>query len=149
MNDHEHDHEHEHDHDDSDQNASASLHGSANEPFGLTLELSELGIKAAQQFQKDNAAWQGMPLRVYLSGKGCDGFEYGVCFDQQDPGDQVFHFGSITLVCDPETFKFIAGSTVNFVDDERGRGFVVENPRHKQFRGKFYKRKGWEERLKI
>jgi iron-sulfur cluster assembly accessory protein len=138
----------EHEHDEK-QLSTTSMQDAPNDSTGLTLELSEVGIQAAKQFQQENAAWQGMPLRVYLSGKGCDGFEYGVCFDQQDPGDRVFEFGNVTLVCDPETFKFIAGSTVNFVDDERGRGFVVENPRHKQFRGKFYKRKGWEERLKI
>lgn len=143
------DHEHDHEHDDLDQDQTESTSDSAKDPTALTLELSESAIQAAKQFQSDNAAWRSTPLRVYLSGKGCDGFDYGVCFDLQDPGDRVFLHDSITLVCDPETFKFIAGSTINFVDDERGRGFVVENPRHKQFRGKFYKRKGWEERLKI
>lgn len=142
--DHEHEHEHEEEHD-------VPVDPSAGPAPRIpsTLFLSAGAVAAAQQFRVNNPEWQTMPLRVYLSGKGCDGFDYGVCFDQRDPGDHFFTQDSIEFVCDPETFKFIAGATIDFVDDERGRGFVVENPRHKQFRGKFYKRKGWEERLKI
>ena len=138
--------EHEHDEDAGfADNASASADSSIS---SSSLILSESAVAAARQYRIDRPEWGATPLRVYLAGKGCDGFEYGVCFDQRDPGDHFFSQESIDLVCDTETFKFIAGATIDFVDDDRGRGFIVENPRHKQFRGKFYKRKGWEERLK-
>lgn len=140
----------EHDEENLDHNNSSNSNfESARASIRPELLLSDRAIAAAKQFQAENENWRGQPLRVYLSGKGCDGFDYGVCFDQQDPNDQVFDIQTIRLICDPETFKFIAGSTIDFVDDERGRGFIVENPRHKQFRGKFYRRKGWEDRLKI
>ncbi len=144
---HDHDEHEDHDHGEEAQELQAPPSASKNIPS--TIFMSENAVAAAIQFKKTNPDWETMPLRVYLSGKGCDGFDYGVCFDQQDPADHSIMHGSVNLVCDPETFKFVVGSTIEFVDDERGRGFIVENPRHKQFRGKFYKRKGWEERLKI
>lgn len=141
------DHEHEHDHNEELDHPESIA--SVASPIAATILMSDNAIQAAIKFKTENPDWQSMPLRVYLSGKGCDGFEYGVCFDQQDPEDHSFVYGDVNLICDPETFKFVVGSTIEFVDDERGRGFIVGNPRHKQFRGKFYKRKNWEERLKI
>lgn len=90
-------------------------------------------------------------LRVYLEGKGCDGFTYGVSFDNQSDNDLVFPQAgdnySIDLVCDPDSYNFLKGAVITFVDDERGRGYLVENPRHKRYRGKFYKKKVWQKRL--
>lgn len=119
-----------------------------------TCEIS-LDAKAIQQafaYKKNNPQWEEFCLRIYIAGKGCDGFNYGVSFDPVEPNDlRSIHSDeegqSIQVVIDPETYKFVRGSTVTWVDDERGKGFLVENPRHKKFRGKFFKRAGWEERL--
>ena len=90
-------------------------------------------------------------LRVYLEGKGCDGFTYGVSFDDLDCKDQIFlqNLGdqTVKLICDPDSYQFLKGSTITFEDSEIGRGFVVNNPRHRRFRGKFYKKKVWQDRL--
>lgn len=86
-------------------------------------------------------------LRVYLDGKGCDGFFYGVSFDQRSTDDLIFPHSGLNVICDPESYKFIKESTVEWVDDERGQGFLVDNPNHRKFRGKFYKREQWQDRL--
>lgn len=118
------------------------------------VEAIVLDQEALQQTQKlaKHPEHQGKPcLRVYLEGKGCDGFTYGVCFDQKLPNDYVFPHPfvdeTINLVCDPDSYQFIRGSSITFVNDERGAGYVVDNPRHKRFRGKFYKKKIWQQRL--
>ena len=105
-------------------------------------------VVAALRFRDENTSFQGLDLRVYLSGKGCDGFEYGVSFDAREPEDRVFVVNKdLSLICDERTLEFVSGSTIIWVDDERGRGFLVENPGHKKFRGKFYKKSAWITRL--
>ncbi len=114
---------------------------------GPLITLTPRAIEAACSLRAGNAEWTEFDLRVYLSGKGCDGFEYGVSFDARQDLDLAEAFDSIVTIIDPETAKYVGGSTIDWVDDERGRGFLVENPNHKKFRGKFFKRKGWEEKI--
>ena len=111
------------------------------------IQLTPAAVAAAQDYAVAAPEWRDKPLRLFISGKGCDGFEYGVSFDASADDDHVFDYGLVTLVTDPETMLFCAGSVIDWVDDERGRGFLVTNPRHKHFRGKFYKRRNWADRL--
>lgn len=96
--------------------------------------------------------WQAQSLRVYVAGKLCSGFSYGVSFDS--PAGDDCHFPhrladgtSLDVIVDPESIKFIDESVVDWVDDQRGSGFLVENPGHKKFRGKFFRAKNWQRRL--
>lgn len=86
-------------------------------------------------------------LRLYLEGKGCDGFTYGVAFDDPSDDDVRISFGAVEVIVDPETMVFVKGSSIDWVDDERGRGFLVENPHQRKYRGKFFKRQSWQDRL--
>jgi iron-sulfur cluster assembly accessory protein len=113
----------------------------------LLVTLTPGAIEAARTLRAGNPEWAGFDLRVYLSAKGCDGFEYGVSFDSRQDLDLVAAFDDVITIIDLDTAKYVRGSTIDWIDDERGRGFVVENPNHKKFRGKFFKRKDWEERL--
>ena len=109
--------------------------------------LTPAALAAAERLATTEPAYHDRPLRLYLEGKGCDGFYYGVAFDETRPKDLAFPLGSLTLVIDPDTLPFVEGSTIDWVDDERGRGFLVDNPQHKRFRGKFFKKKAWQEKL--
>jgi len=111
------------------------------------ITLTENAVAAAITLRDGNPDWAHLDLRIYLSGKGCDGFDYGVTFDEREEKDVTVTFGAVTVIVDPETVQFVRGSAVDRVDDERGKGFLVENPNHKKFRGKFFRRKGWQERL--
>ncbi len=113
----------------------------------MIINLTTKAIDAATRLRNENPEWSGLDLRIYLSGKGCDGFDYGVTFDSRNATDVVQCFGDVSTLVDPETAKFVRDSVVDWVDDERGKGFLVENPNHKKFRGKFFKRKNWEDRL--
>lgn len=91
--------------------------------------------------------WQNKVLRLYIDGKGCEGFHYGVTFDDRRADDLSFPVsGKLEIAVDPETYSYTRGSTISWVDDERGMGFLVDNPRHKYFRGKFFKRPNWQGR---
>jgi len=120
------------------------------EPCDISLDTG--AIEQALIYKQNNPQWEGFSLRIYIAGKGCDGFNYGVSFDPPQEEDLRFlqqseDGRSIEVVIDPETFKFVRYSTLTWVNDERGKGFLIENPRHKKFRGKFFKRAGWEQRI--
>lgn len=112
------------------------------------ITMTEGAIAAARVFKLENETYRDQCLRVYLSGKGCDGFEYGVSFDSSQDGDHIIQIADdITLLCDARSIEFVVNSSIEWVDDERGRGFLVNNPNHKKFRGKFYKKPAWKDRL--
>ena len=113
----------------------------------MDITLSDKALEMACHLEHSESDYRGKDLRVYLDGKGCDGFYYGVTFDQRSDDDVVISHEGLDVIVDPESLQFLQGSSIDWVDDDRGKGFLVDNPRHRKFRGKFYKRKNWQERL--
>ncbi len=114
---------------------------------GASVTMTAGALAAALRIQSATPEYQGQDVRLYFDGKGCDGFVYGVSFDNAIDGDCRFPFEGLNLLVDKETVDFVIGSQIDWVDDERGQGFVVNNPGHKKYRGKFFKRKNWQEKL--
>ena len=71
---------------------------------------------------------QGKPLRVFVQGGGCSGFQYGFTFDEKKDGDNVLEQDGITILVDPQSATYLKDSTVDYVEDFRGAGFSVTNP---------------------
>ena len=114
---------------------------------GMEIKLTETALLKAQNLESSEPHFKNLHLRVYIEGKGCDGFYYGVTFDSANATDFFFTQGGLNIIVDPESLKFLYGSTVAWIQDDRGSGFLVENPQHERFRGKFYKKKSWIEAL--
>ena len=114
--------------------------------------LTDEALRKAITLQLENPAWYGLSLRLYLEGKGCDGFFYGVTFDKREDEDVVFENEyknqQLNIVVDPRTLEFTQGSEITWGSHDGKEGFIVENPKHKRFRGKFYKRGYWQKKLK-
>jgi iron-sulfur cluster assembly accessory protein len=72
---------------------------------------------------------QGAMLRLSVNGGGCSGFQYDFAIEQNRQADDavIERDGAIMLV-DPVSMQFLAGSTVDFVDDLIGQSFKVDNP---------------------
>ena len=68
-------------------------------------------------------------LRVFVSGGGCSGFQYGFTFDEtiQDGDSEVMKEG-VKLLIDPMSFQYLAGSQVDYTEGLEGSRFVVNNP---------------------
>lgn len=68
-------------------------------------------------------------LRVFVSGGGCSGMQYGMAFEQE-PGehDQIVEHDGIRLVIDPTSVMYLEGATIDFVDSLMGGGFRIDNP---------------------
>lgn len=70
-----------------------------------------------------------LKLRVYVTGGGCSGFQYGFSFDEsQAEDDLVIEKQGVSLVVDALSFQYLVGSKVDYKEDLEGSRFVVENP---------------------
>ena len=68
-------------------------------------------------------------LRIYISGGGCSGFQYGFTFDEtREEGDAAVEQLGVTLVVDPTSLQYLEGAEVDFKDDLSGARFVIRNP---------------------
>ncbi len=70
-----------------------------------------------------------MHLRVYVTGGGCSGFQYGFSFDKdRDETDtQVVKHG-VKLIVDPMSIQYLMGAEIDFQEDLQGARFVIKNP---------------------
>ncbi|MDH5180418.1 MAG: iron-sulfur cluster insertion protein ErpA [Gammaproteobacteria bacterium] len=68
-------------------------------------------------------------LRVFVTGGGCSGFQYGFSFDEnkQDGDTQVDNQG-VTLLVDPMSFQYLTGAEVDYRESLEGSMFVINNP---------------------
>ena len=70
-----------------------------------------------------------LKLRVFVSGGGCSGFQYGFNFDENiNEGDTLVETLGVTLVVDPMSFQYLVGAQVDYKEDLEGARFVVINP---------------------
>ena len=68
-------------------------------------------------------------LRVGVKGGGCSGFSYLLDLTEQDKEtDELFELHGIKVVCDPKSYLYLNGTTIDFKDEIMGRGFVFNNP---------------------
>ena len=71
-------------------------------------------------------------LRIYVQGGGCSGFQYGFIFDENtEEGDTVVKEEGVTVLVDPMSMQYLAGASVNFVEELMGSKFVISNPNAK------------------
>lgn len=79
-----------------------------------------------------------LKLRVYVTGGGCSGFQYGFSFDEAvndddtvitkcvNTEDQFVH-----LLIDPMSFQYLAGAKIDYKEDIEGAQFIISNPNAK------------------
>ena len=68
-------------------------------------------------------------LRIFISGGGCSGFQYGFSFDENtSEGDLVVENGEVALVIDPMSYQYLIGAEVDYTEGLEGEQFVVRNP---------------------
>ncbi len=70
-----------------------------------------------------------LKLRVYVTGGGCSGFQYGFTFDEnENEGDTSVVNNGVTLLIDPMSFQYMAGAEIDYKEDLQGAQFVIRNP---------------------
>lgn len=94
----------------------------------LLLSLTEAAIAKVKYFAGTMPDSEGKPLRIFVQGGGCSGFQYGFTFDEKKEGDTVIETSGIAVVVDPQSATYLKDAKVDFVEDMRGAGFSVTNP---------------------
>jgi len=70
-----------------------------------------------------------LKLRVFISGGGCSGFQYGFTFDENlEDGDTRVENQGVALLVDPMSIQYLAGAEIDYKDDLEGARFVIRNP---------------------
>lgn len=68
-------------------------------------------------------------LRVFVSGGGCSGFQYGFTFDEKkEDGDSSIENQGVVLVVDPMSVQYLMGAEIDYKEDLQGAQFVIRNP---------------------
>lgn len=68
-------------------------------------------------------------LRVYISGGGCSGFQYGFTFDSAvGDGDAVVETDGVRLLVDPMSIQYLMGAEIDYSEGLEGAQFVIRNP---------------------
>ncbi len=68
-------------------------------------------------------------LRVFISGGGCSGFQYGFTFDEtQNEGDTCVEKDGVKLLIDPMSYQYLVGAEIDYTEGLEGSQFVIRNP---------------------
>jgi len=70
-----------------------------------------------------------LKLRVFVTGGGCSGFQYGFTFDEaMADDDTAIEKDGVLLLIDPMSYQYLVGATVDYSEGLQGSQFVVNNP---------------------
>jgi len=72
---------------------------------------------------------ENLMLRVFVTGGGCSGFQYGFTFDESiQDGDTKVENAGVTLLVDPMSVQYLTGAEIDYKEDLSGSQFVIRNP---------------------
>lgn len=97
-------------------------------PFSI-----EFSANAAKKVKSliDEEGNPSLKLRVYVTGGGCSGFEYGFTFDEEtSEDDTLIERDGVNLVIDPMSFQYLSGAEIDYQEGLQGSRFLVKNNPH-------------------
>ncbi len=93
------------------------------------ITLTEAAAAKLEEIMNEKGVRETHGLRVFVSGSGCSGLQYGMTFDNNPrPVDAVFTQHGLRVIIDPQSLQYMTGSQIDFVDSEVGAGFHIDNP---------------------
>lgn len=70
-----------------------------------------------------------LKLRVFVSGGGCSGFQYGFSFEEdRQEDDTAMEKNGVTLLIDPMSYQYLVGAEIDYQENVEGAQFVIKNP---------------------
>lgn len=98
----------------------------AFDPNTITLSPSAVSKVRALVTEEEN---EQLKLRVFITGGGCSGFQYGFAFDEEvAEDDTAIETDGVTVLVDSMSFPYLAGSEVDYAEGLEGSRFLVKNP---------------------
>lgn len=110
---------------------SISSNSQSNEPqiaIPQPLIFTDSAAHKVRELMREEGNYNLM-LRVYITGGGCSGFQYGFSFEEvSNPDDLVVEKDSVKLLVDPISLQYLAGAEIDYTQDINGDQFVIRNP---------------------
>ncbi len=96
----------------------------------MPITLTETAAKEISTIiEKQELSLEKVRLRVGVKGGGCSGFSYILDLtENQKDSDEAFDQHGVKIICDPKSYLYLNGTTIDFKDEIMGRGFVFQNP---------------------
>ncbi|MEE9403900.1 MAG: iron-sulfur cluster assembly accessory protein [Algisphaera sp.] len=96
----------------------------------MGIELSETAAREIKTIIKQQELdADTVHLRVGVKGGGCSGFSYLLDLTEQSRDtDEAFEINGVRVICDPKSYLYLNGTSIDFKDEVMGRGFVFNNP---------------------
>ena len=93
------------------------------------INLTEAAAEKLTAVMKEKGLVETHALRVFVSGGGCSGLQYGMTFDASPRQiDTVFEQHGLRVIIDPQSLQHMSGAEIDYVDSPMGGGFHIENP---------------------
>lgn len=93
----------------------------------MPIQFSDSAAEKVKSLIEDES--ENTMLRVYVTGGGCSGFQYGFTFDTNvNADDMTIDKNDVTLVVDPMSLQYLVGGTVDYTEGLDGSKFFVDNP---------------------
>lgn len=104
-----------------------SMSTSTQPPLNFT---DSAASKVSELIQEEENS--DLSLRVFITGGGCSGFQYGFSFEEKIADDDiVVEKMDVRLLVDPLSFQYLRGAEIDYKDDVQGARFVIRNPNAK------------------
>jgi len=92
------------------------------------ITITESAARAVEELLNERQL-EGYGLRVFLSGGGCGGYQYGMSLDNNPADNDIVSVQSgIKLIIDDLSLQYMQGATIDYVTNEMGTGFKIDNP---------------------
>jgi iron-sulfur cluster insertion protein len=96
-----------------------------------SIELTDAAMNRIRKVMSNGDDLQSK-FRVYVTGGGCSGFQYGFKFDNEEAfDDDIIKFGDFSVLLDSMSYPYLYGSTLDFKEDLSGAKFIINNPNAK------------------
>ncbi len=99
-----------------------------NETTTEFITLTPTAVQAVRDLMEQRNL-EDYALRIYISGGGCSGFQYGMALDNNfRESDLTSEFDGVKVLVDEVSINYLRGATVDYVNDVMSSGFKIENP---------------------
>lgn len=97
----------------------------------MSITVTDAASKKVRQLIEEEEN-QELKLRVFVTGGGCSGFQYGFTFDEnQKENDMTIEQDGVKILVDSLSFEYLMGSEVDYTEGLQGSRFIINNPQAK------------------
>ena len=94
----------------------------------IPINFSDNAVKKVKELIEEEGT-PDLKLRVFVSGGGCSGMQYGFTFEESiNEDDTKVEKDNVMLLIDPMSLQYLTGAEIDYQDNVQGSQFVIKNP---------------------